>query len=354
MRRLCWFFLLLILVFGGCVYKYETVTVFPSSESFLYNIANVRGGRSGRVKGAIYIKPGESAQIAAIKGPAVIHHFWCTLRCESNLCLAEQVLRIWWDNEPQPSVEVPLGDFFAVGFGRERFVNSFLIEMIPTGGMPNHTALNCYIPMPFSDRAVIKIENQGEKPVTHFIYKINYERLNRIPASWGRFHAQWRRENPVKRGVPYTILYAEGKGRYLGTVMNYHILEPGSWVEGGEDFYIDGESKPTLPGIGAEDYFGFSWGFRKEFGSLFHGTSYGPEGAYMTAYRFHILDPIRFKKSLRVTMRCHGWDVQDREDDYSSVAYWYQSEPHKPFPALPPLSERLPEEILHNPAPPNE
>lgn len=168
-----------------------------------------------------------------------------------------------------------------------------------------------------------------------FFIQVDYEKSQSLPDEALYFHAQFRRENPVKLHIPYTILEAEGKGNYVGTILNYHLLGEGAWVEGGQDFSIDGERVPSLPGTGGEDYFGHAWGFRTEENGFYHGTSYGPENNKMTAYRFHTPDPVHFKKSIKATMKCHGWDVQDREDDYSSVALWYQNEPHKKFPLLP-------------------
>ena len=309
----------------------------------LTDLPRIRPLKTGRVGRDGRIEPGETLVLADIQDTGVIHHFWMTYKHDCPQSIGKLVLRAWWDGEEHPSVEVPLGDFFGVGFGQERHLKSAVMEMTPAA-FDMHSALNCYFPMPFSRRAYLTLENQSEKPVEIIVWFVNYEKWPQLPHDYGRFHAQWRRENPVTRHVPYTIAEIEGEGRYVGTVMNYHILEPGAWVEGGEDFYIDGDLQPTLKGVGSEDYFGQSWGFRQEYNNLYHGTSLGPVNSkFMTAYRWHVLDPIRFKKSLRVTMRCHGWDVQDRSDDYSSVAYWYQKEPHKPFPALPPWPGRMPE-----------
>jgi hypothetical protein len=335
--------LFIIVVLMGCATIPNKGTEPKIWQSPLSSLPSVSSGETKRVSNVVRLEPDESKVMADIQGIGIIHHIWITAMQNSELSLRELVLRAYWDNEPEPSVEVPLGDFFGVGFAKEKEFISFLLEMFPAGG-ENRPALNCYIPMPFSNRAKLTIENQGKQPVSLMFWQINYELVPQIGSDYGRFHAQWRRENPVKRSVPYTILEAKGQGRYLGTVFNYHLLELGAWVEGGDDFYIDVDSTttPTLKGIGAEDYFGHAWGFRTEDNSLFHGTSYGPIDNRMTAYRFHVLDPIRFKKSIKVTMRCHGWDVQDREDDYSSIAYWYQKEPHLPFPAFPPIEKRLP------------
>jgi hypothetical protein len=269
-----------------------------------------------------------------LEGAAVINHIWITSKCVIPQIQGLMILRVWWDDEKEPSMEVPLGDFFGVGFGKERNFKSLVLEMNPAGG-EHHSSLNCYWEMPFKKSARFEIENKGFRTVSMFFIQIDYEKYQSLPEDTLYFHAQYRRENPVALHVPYTILTAKGKGNYVGTIMNYHLLGPGAWVEGGQDFYIDNEKEPSLPGTGAEDYFGHAWGFRIEDNALFHGTSFGPEGNKMTAYRFHIPDPVRFRKSIKVTMRCHGWDVQDREDDYSSIALWYQSEPHSHFPKMP-------------------
>ncbi|MBN1903120.1 DUF2961 domain-containing protein, partial [Candidatus Sumerlaeota bacterium] len=262
-------------------------------------------------------------------------HVWITAKSVIPQVYGLMVLRIFWDGEETPSVEVPLGDFFGVGFGKERKFQSSILEMYPAGG-ECHAALNSYWKMPFKKTARFEIENRSFRVISMFFIQIDYEKSASFPDELLYFHAQYRRENPVTLHVPYTILEAKGKGNYIGTIMNYHLLGPGAWVEGGQDFFIDGEQEPSLPGSGAEDYFGHAWGFRFETNGFFHGTSFGPENDKMTAYRFHIPDPVRFKTSIRATMRCHGWDVQDRQDDYSSVALWYQTEPHDKFPELPP------------------
>ena len=281
----------------------------------------------------IGIPIGKKAVVAELTGPAVINHIWITTKCVIPQIQGLLVLRIWWDEEKEPSVEVPLGDFFGVGFGKERILKSLMLEMIPAGG-EQHSALNSYWKMPFKKSAKIEIENRSFRSVSMFFIQVDYEKCQNLPEETLYFHAQYRRENPVTLHVPYTILEAKGKGNYVGTIMNYHLLGAGAWVEGGQDFYIDDEKEPSLPGTGAEDYFGQAWGFRTENNALLHGTSFGPENDKMTAYRFHTPDPVRFKKSIKATMKCHGWDVQDRQDDYSSIALWYQTEPHSPFPKL--------------------
>jgi len=299
----------------------------------------------------ISIPAGERAVVAQLEGPAVIRHLWITVKSVVPPIQGMLVLRVWWDGEAQPSVEVPLGDFFGVGFGRERTLKTARVEMFPAGG-EHHSALNAYWEMPFRRSARFEIENRSYASLSMFFIQIDYERPESLPADTLYFHAQYRRENPVSLHAPYTILEATGRGQYVGTILNYHLLGPGAWVEGGQAFYIDGEAEPSLPGTGAEDYFGHAWGFRFEEAALLHGTSFGPEDGKMTAYRFHLPDPVRFRRSIRATMRCHGWDVGDRQDDYSSIALWYQTEPHAPFPEMPPVDFDLlevPERFRHNP-----
>lgn len=293
-------------------------------------------GETFRLRGVEAIAAGQTLELGGLEGPGVVRHIWFTCHSPFPRIYGALVLRAWWDGEEHPSIEVPLGDFFGVGFGREVDFASALVEMIPAGEV-QHAALNSYLPMPFHEKARFAVENRSHSPVNLFFWKINGERVDGLGPDTGLLHASWRRENPVTRGTPFTILEATGRGRYLGTVMSYRILEPGSWVEGGEDIFIDGSETPTLAGIGSEDYFGQSWGFRVAHNRPFHGTSFGPQGDLMTAYRFHVPDPITFNESIRVTMRAHGANVGDRADDYAAVAYWYQTEPHAPFPPLPEL-----------------
>ena len=309
-------------------------TFFSSS---LWLPSDSASHRHSRVLG---IPMGQKAVVAELEGPAMIDHIWMTAKSVVPQIYGLLILRIFWDGENQPSVEVPLGDFFCVGFGKERTFQSLMAEMYPAGG-EHHAALNSWWKMPFKKSAVIEIENKSFRSVSMFFIQLDYEKMPALPEELLYFHAQYRRENPVALHKPYTILEAKGKGNYVGTIMNYHLLGPGAWVEGGQDFFIDGEESPSLPGTGAEDYFGHAWGFRTETNAPLHGTSFGPENNKMTAYRFHIPDPVRFNKSLRATMKCHGWDVQDRQDDYSSAALWYQTEPHDPFPKFPPVDYDL-------------
>lgn len=317
--------LLVILFFltAGKAIGLQNDPLWRPSESTSHRLANVT---------SISFEKNET--VAEIEGPGIIRHIWITVKCEIPQIHGLLILRIWWDDEKTPSVEVPLGDFFGIGFGKEKPLKSLMLEVFPAGG-EHHASLNCYWEMPFRKSARIEIENKGKRTVSMFFIQLDYEKPHSLPEDTLYFHAQYRRENPVALHRPYTILEAKGTGNYVGTILNYHLLGPGAWVEGGQSFYIDGEKEPSLPGTGGEDYFGHAWGFRFENNALFHGTSFGITDNKMTAYRFHVPDPVRFKKSIRAEMRCHGWDVGDRRDDYSSVALWYQGEPHAPFPPLP-------------------
>ncbi len=321
MKKIIIFFNLLVYVFFfGNIYSEQ-----------IYKVTDNTSHRLTKVFG---IPMNSKYNVGELEGPGVINHIWITAKCVIPQIQGMLILRIWWNNESNPSVEVPLGDFFGVGFGKERKFKSAMVEMLPAG-LEEHSALNSYWKMPFKKSARIEIENKSNRSVTMFFIQIDYEKTEKMEDNVMNFHAQYRRENPVKLHHPYTILEAKGKGKYVGTILNYHLLGPGAWVEGAQEFFIDGEKTPSLPGTGSEDYFGHAWGFKFEDNALYHGTSFGPTDNKMTAYRFHIPDPVNFTKSITATIKCHGWDVQDREDDYSSVALWYQIEPHDKFPPFP-------------------
>ncbi len=349
------------LVTGGCASD-------KSDTSAVYLIKNYKTSRSASVDP---LPPGETLTIFDTSEAGIIQHLWFTTMSDQKNIYSDLVLRAYWDGEDFPSIEVPLADFFGSSFGREVVVKSAAVEMIPAG-LPGHAALNCWIPMPF-ETARIEVENQGQKEATLF-HLVNWEKRDRLPEEAGRLHAHWRRSNPVIKGEHHRAVEILGKGRYLGTILTTHRLSGGAWVEGGEDFHIDVEEDewealiewdrklanpenrtpeekrgvsnqplgpvwPTLPGIGGEDYFGTSWGYREGDKSLYHGVSVNEENL-TTAYRFHFVDPIHFEENLILVFRNHGWDVQARAGDVTTVTFWYQHEPSYPVPALPPLEER--------------
>jgi hypothetical protein len=311
--------------------------------------------RTGGNRDAIRIGPGETAALADLSGPGAVKHIWVTISSQARYHLRELVLRMYWDGETDPSVEAPIGDFFGAGYGQYKSWHSLPLTV-------QDRALNCYFPMPFSRSARITITNDGAQEVRSFYYHIDYEQYpeaSRI-ANQGRFHAQWRRENPttavppdLTRGVNqtgkdnYLFLQAVGSGQFVGVVLNIQGFSTGWWGEGDDMFFIDGESyPPSIYGTGLEDYFNNAWGFQEEFSYPFIGYSRKGNKDWTgmhTMYRFHIQDPVHFRKSLTAGIE-HG-HANQRADDYSSVAYWYQTEPHRKFEPLPAVKQRMPNEF---------
>ncbi|HDK36111.1 MAG TPA: DUF2961 domain-containing protein, partial [Bacteroidetes bacterium] len=283
--------------------------------------------------------------LAEIEGPGAIQQIWMTPT--GNWRFA--ILRIYWDGEKEPSVEVPVGDFFGVGWGTYKKITSLAICVNPG------SAFNSYWIMPFRKKCKITIENLDDKQMTLF-YQINYA-LTEIPKEAAYFHAQFRRVNPLPYKQVYTIVDdIKGRGQYVGTVLNWGSHNNGWWGEGEIKFYMDGDKKfPTINGTGTEDYFCGSYAFEtrdaegklgyKDFTTPYAGFyEIKPDGLFKSQtrfgmYRWHITDPIRFEKNLRVTIQALGWRSGGRylplQDDLSSVAFWYQTEPHTPFPKLP-------------------
>jgi len=306
--------------------------------------------RSGGNADARPIAPGATLTLADLKGPGCIRHIWVTIASDEEAFLRKLALRMYWDGEANPSVEAPIGDFFGVGHGVVTHYISLPLAMITARGF------NCYFPMPFRKSARITVTNDGAQPVGAFFYHVDYETYD-SPQTLGPdtayFHARWHRENPTTAtdGSPnttgadnYVILEAEGRGHYVGCNYSVHQLSGGWWGEGDDMMFIDGETVPSIVGTGSEDYFNAAWGFAHEYAGNFLGcTVVGRDGALRDktcVYRYHILDPVHFRKSMRVTIE-HG-HANDRADDVSSCAYWYQTEPHYNWSPLPPVEARLP------------
>ncbi len=293
--------------------------------------------RTGGNRDSLAIDPGKTAVLADIPGPAAIHHIWVTISAESFYG-RKIILRIYWDGEDVPSIEAPIGDFFGVGHGLNRNFTSLPINCSSAG-----RARNCFWYMPFRRSCRITATNEGRRPVAAFYYYVDYRELGRLPPDTPYFHAQYRQEFPCAEGKNYLILDAKGEGHYVGCNLSILQRAMGWWGEGDDMIFVDGEPAPSLHGTGSEDYFSDAWGMRED-ESPFYGCPLQEEdfqaGSKATVYRFHIPDPIPFKKSLRMAIE-HG-HANDRSDFYSSVAYWYQTEPHRPFPPLPAVSDRLP------------
>jgi hypothetical protein len=255
---------------------------------------------------------------------------------------------MYWDGEEHPSVECPVGDFFGMGHGLDKPFTSLPIRVSSDG-----RGRNCYWPMPFRKRARITVTNESDKRCDALYYYIDWQKHPSLAEDAAYFHAMYRQEFPCVMGRNYLLADIEGRGHYVGTVQSVCMVSPGWYGEGDDFFFIDGEKEPSLRGTGTEDYFCDGWGFREQFGPfygtpLWEGYDTGDRG---TAYRFHIPDPIVFTKSLRAEIEHKGSQTFpdgtsdgfiERDDLMSSVAFWYQVEPHKPWPALPAGPERLP------------
>jgi len=300
-------------------------------------------GQGWKVNPYVIIKPGETFTLAEITGSGVVEHIWMTPTGNWRF----SILRMYWDDESTPSVEVPVGDFFAEGWGKFGKLSSLAICDNPG------SAFNSYWPMPFRHKAKITMENIDQKPMVVY-YQIDYT-INDVPKDAAYFHAQFRRVNPLPYKQVYTIVDGvKGKGQYVGTYMAWGVHNNGWWGEGEIKFYLDGDREfPTINGTGTEDYFNGSYDFEnqvthqyEEFTSPYSGLVQviKPDGLYESQqrfglYRWHIVDPVRFDQDLRVTIQDLGWREGGKylplQDDMSSVAYWYQTEPHAPFPTLP-------------------
>ena len=295
-------------------------------------------GQGWKVRPFLRVNAGKTVTLMDVEGPGVIQHIWMV----ENLSRAH-VLRFYWDDEDTPSIEVPAPDFFAVGHETFARVNSLAVIVNP------RNAVNCYWPMPFRKHARVTFTNEADKDLILLAYQITYA-LTDVPENAAYFHAQWRRSNTSEQN-PYVILDGvRGKGRYAGTFLAWTQLKKGWFGEGEIKFYMDGDEEfPTICGTGTEDYFGGSYGFPESYTTAYLGTTLASDAQdtlpnYWSLYRWHIEDPICYKSDLRITIQALGWG-SDRKyqllsDDIASVAYWYQTEPHAPFPSLPPLEKR--------------
>jgi hypothetical protein len=300
-------------------------------------------GKGWKVSPSVGIKAGETFTLADISGPGAIQHIWMTPTGHWRF----QILRIYWDGEATPSVETPIGDFFASGWGKHGQISSLAVAVNPG------SAFNSYWTMPFRKGCRMTITNIGPKDVTLY-YQITYA-LTEVPEDAAYFHAQFRRVNPLPYKGVYTILEnVKGEGHYVGTHLAWGVKNNGWWGEGEIKFYMDGDTDfPTICGTGTEDYFCGSYDFEnqethryEEFTTPYTGLSLvtRPDGLYQSQerfslYRWHIMDPIRFSQDLRVTIQALGWRSDGTylplQDDIASTAFWYQAEPHAAFPPVP-------------------
>jgi Protein of unknown function (DUF2961) len=306
------------------------------------------------------VAPGATETVLDAGGPGEISHIWFTIADNEPYHLKRIVLRIYWDGEQNPSVEAPIGDFFGLGLGDYQNWQS---ELLSVGSVK---ALNSFFPMPFAHHARITVTNEGEQPIVALYYNIDYRTYNHpLPPDTLYFHAQYRQSQPNRgwttdwksNGDPqvndkvnldgkdnYVWFEAKGHGQYVGVTMSVLQNQDMWWGEGDDMFFIDGVEKPSIVGTGSEDYFLGAWDFGGEpfsyqlYGAPVVGTEFA--GSRSSVYRFHLDSPIPFSKSFKATIE-HG-HANARSDNYYSVAYWYQAEPHEAFPPLPPVGERLP------------
>jgi len=299
-------------------------------------------GQGWKVNPFVIIGPGKTFTLAEINGQGAIQHIWMTPTGNWRF----SIIRMYWDDETEPSVEAPVGDFFAMGWGKYAPISSLAVCVNPG------SAFNSYWPMPFRKKARITVENLDNQEMRLY-YQIDYA-LTQVPKDAAYFHAQFRRVNPLPYKQVYTIVdNLKGKGHFVGTYMAWGVNNNGWWGEGEIKFYMDGDREfPTISGTGTEDYFGGSYNFEnkekkqyEEFTTPYSGLAQviKPDGLYQSQqrfglYRWHISDPVRFENELRVTIQALGWRSGGRYlplmDDIASVAYWYQVEPHAPFPKL--------------------
>jgi hypothetical protein len=299
-------------------------------------------GQGWKVSPSVPIEPGKTFTLAEITGSGAIQHIWMTPTGNWRY----SILRFYWDDEKEPSIEVPVGDFFGMGWGEYAHLTSLPVTVNPG------SAFNTYWVMPFRRKCRITMENIGEEKMILY-YQVDYT-LTEVPDDAAYLHAQFRRNNPTK-GSLYTLVDGiKGKGHYVGTFMAWGVNNNGWWGEGEIKFFLDGDDKyPTINGTGTEDYFLGSYNFEnkkthqyQEFSTAYAGLHQviRPNGMYNAQqrfgmYRWHVMDPIRFNNDFRITIQDLGWRSGGRylpqQSDISSVVFWYQREPHASFPKLP-------------------
>ncbi|MFC1735765.1 glycoside hydrolase family 172 protein [Candidatus Hydrogenedentota bacterium] len=321
--------------------------------------------KTGGNRDFLTLEPGETRILADIEGPAIINNFYVTMALSDLLHYRKAVIRMYWDHEKSPSVEVPIGDFFGIPFGQPQFFQSLMLSVTPGADRSSTEGLNMYFPMPFGRHARIELFNDSKMTLWSFWYHINYEEVSKIEPDVGYFHSCWNRENPCERIVydnspaedpnihcgvnltgddNYVILDAKGCGNYVGCILQIDNPIDGWYGEGDDMIFIDGDTwPPSLHGTGTEEIFGG--------GACPNEAYFTPYCGYLQVqdpkfkgrnamYKFFVNDPVRFNESIRVTLE-HG-HANNLGNDYTSVAYWYQSEPHAQFAPLPPVADRMP------------
>lgn len=324
----------------------------PAEDKGQRNVANAAYqardlGQGWKVNPFIIVNGGETFTIAEIDGPGAIQHIWMTPTGNWRF----SVIRFYWDDEKEPSIEVPVGDFFGMGWNTFATLNSLAVTVNPG------SAFNCYWKMPFRKKCRITIENLNQDEPMRLYYQIDYT-LTDIGDDEAYLHAQFRRSNPNMNSLHTLLDGVKGQGQYVGTYMAVGVHNNGWWGEGEIKFYMDGDTDfATIVGTGTEDYFCGSYNFENKKTGQYqeYSTAYAglhqiirPDGLYLSQqrfgmYRWHILDPIRFEQNLKVTIQDLGWRHGGRylpqKSDISTVSFWYQKEPHAPFPKFPSKDE---------------
>lgn len=298
-------------------------------------------GQSWKVNPYVRINPGETFTLAQIEGPGAIQHIWMTPTGNWRF----SIIRIYWDDETEPSVECPVGDFFGMGWNEYSPINSLPVTVNPG------SAFNCYWVMPFRKKCKITMTNINDADGMNLYYQVDYTSTE-VPDDAAYFHAQFRRARVNKTSDYMIIDNIKGEGQYVGVYLAWQVNNNGWWGEGEIKFFIDGDKKfPTINGTGTEDYFLGSYNFDRNGKYIPFTTPYSgliqvlpPDITYKSGqrfglYRWHIMDPVRFKKDLKVTIQDLGWHHGGRyllqKSDISSTCFWYQTEPHVKFPKLP-------------------
>ena len=349
------------------------MTFLGSSLRDLYRVREAKRKRAssydttGGNRDFLKFYPGDRKNICELEGSGCITHIWMTMAPLEDDSVEEYlhrkvILRMYWDGEEHPSVEVPIGDFYGMGHGITKNYSSEPLQMSPEDGR----SLNSFFPMPFGSSARIEIESEADDPIKFYFY-VDYEAYDKEIDSPLRFHAIWKRE--ITKGIDegsvsnsffefggknttgdnnYVLLDAKGKGHYVGCNLNIHNLrftQEWNWYGEGDDMiFIDGEPwPPSLHGTGMEDYFNTAWCPQQEVCAPYHGLILGGGPNWsgkISTYRYHIQDPVMFEESIKVSIE-HGHN-NHRSDDYASTAYWYQTEPHTEFYPILPVKKRLP------------
>jgi len=367
MNKYCWAALACLLPqTSWCQFAVGDLSVlrdYQSQRSSSYD----RSGGNGDYRS---LHEGETLTLLDADGPGEIRHIWLTLPPwhpgAEAYAAQKTVLRAYWDGEEHPSVEAPLGNFFGMAFNVAPVFQSALVTINPVVA-----AMNCYFPMPFAKHARVTVTYEGAKPIEDFYWNIDWVKQDSLPTNTAYFHAQYRQatphngwykgnfygndfadshKNPLwfnKSGdYNYVILDAPGDGQLVGVMLSFFNNQWGAWNEGDEMMWIDGETEPRIHGTGGEDYFNAAWGFGKLYDTPLVGlvefTGEEP-GSRSTMYRWHLEAPIRFHKSIKVSIE--DGHASMRSDNIYSVAYWYQTEPHAPFPPLPPVEQRIPKTV---------